>query len=153
MDIKKLIEKMTLREKLLQLSQIMLSEHNIDEMKKLIEKDCYGSLILAAFSTTGNGDFNSLDLEVINEIQKIDEIEKEEEEATAEEIKQIEKKKKKRKEVDEEKIEAQIEAAKKMPKENKLLINKKVFINVIWAIIATVYLILINLISRQLFTI
>lgn len=91
----------------------------------------------------------------INEIQKIDEIEKEEEKATAEEIKQIEKKKKKRKEVDEEKIEAQIEAAKKMPKENKLLINKKVFINVIWAIIATVYLILINLgemnVEKQIF--
>ncbi len=71
MDIEKLIEKMTLREKLLQLSQIMLSEHNIDEMKKLIEKDCYGSLILAAFSTTGNGDFNSLELDKLNEIQKI----------------------------------------------------------------------------------
>ena len=91
----------------------------------------------------------------LEKIKKIDEIEKEEEEATAEEIKQIEKKKKKRKEVDEEKIEAQIEAAKKMPKENKLLINKKVFINVIWAIIATVYLILINLgemnVEKQIF--
>ena len=71
MDIEKIIQKMTLREKLLQLSQIMLSEHNIEEMKELIEKDCYGSLILAAFSTTGNGDFNSLDPEVINEIQRI----------------------------------------------------------------------------------
>ncbi len=71
MNIEKIIEKMTLREKLLQLSQIMLSESNVDEMKNLIEKDCYGSLILAAFSTTGNGDFNSIELEKLNEIQKI----------------------------------------------------------------------------------
>lgn len=71
MDIEKIIKKMTLREKLLQLSQIMISEKNIDEMKEIIENDCYGSLILAAFSTTGNGEFNSLELEKLNEIQRI----------------------------------------------------------------------------------
>lgn len=71
MNIEKIIEKMTLRDKLLRLSQIMLSESNVDEMKDLIEKDCYGSLILAAFSTTGNGDFNSIELEKLNEIQEI----------------------------------------------------------------------------------
>lgn len=71
MDIEKVLSKMTLHEKLLQLSQIMLSEQNVDEIKEMIEKECYGSLILAAFSTTGNGDFNSIELEKLNEIQKI----------------------------------------------------------------------------------
>ncbi len=81
----------------------------------------------------------------INNINKIDEIEKEEEELTKNEIKQIEKQKKESQKIDEAKIEAQIEEAKKMPKDRKLQINKKVFVNIMWAIFATVYLILINL--------
>ena len=82
----------------------------------------------------------------INDINRINEIEEKEEKQEEEERKKAEKNNKtKKNKIDEAKIEAEIEAAKKMPKDKKMQINKKVFTNVLWAIIATIYLILINL--------
>lgn len=84
-------------------------------------------------------------LKSINKIKKIDEIQKEEEKQEAEEINKIEQKKKEKQKVNEEEMAEKLEKARKMPAERKSKINKKIFVNIMWAIVATIYLILINL--------
>ncbi len=71
MDIEKVIKKMSLKEKIEQLNQICLNDENVEEIKKILEEKCIGSLILANSSTAGNAEQNGLNVDCINELQKI----------------------------------------------------------------------------------
>lgn len=71
MDTKNILKKMSLKEKIEQLSQIMLTRDNFEEMKERIKNECIGSFILADSATAGNSELIPLSVEQINEIQKL----------------------------------------------------------------------------------
>ncbi len=71
MDIQKNISKMSLKEKIEQLSQFMLTQDNYQEVKNRLEKECIGSFILADSATAGNSELKPLTLKQINELQEI----------------------------------------------------------------------------------
>lgn len=71
MDIQKVISKMSLKAKIEQLSQFMLTQDNYQEVKNRLEKECIGSFILADSATAGNSELKPLTLEQINELQEI----------------------------------------------------------------------------------
>ena len=71
MDIKKLIENMTLEEKVAQLNQMAYFTENIEDIEDRIRKCKPGSIILAQTAFAGNDDSYSVDYEKINRLQKI----------------------------------------------------------------------------------
>lgn len=71
MDIKKLIENMTLEEKVAQLNQMAYFTENIEDIEDRIRKCKPGSIILVQTAFAGNDDSYSVDYEKINRLQKI----------------------------------------------------------------------------------
>lgn len=70
-QIKELISKMSLREKIGQLNQEMLEESRIDAIKEGIRKGDIGSVILSATAVSGNDQMPRLDINLINELERI----------------------------------------------------------------------------------
>ena len=66
-----LLSKMTLRQKIAQLTQTMLNKDNYDDVCKLIEKEAIGSVIVASSLTAGNSERTVITLEQINHLQKL----------------------------------------------------------------------------------
>jgi len=71
MDIEKIISRMTLKEKICQLTQIPFSTNDLEKTKERLKNECIGSLILAVDATAGNSPQDSINADVINELQKI----------------------------------------------------------------------------------
>ncbi len=71
MDIKKLIKKMSLEEKIGQLNQYAYILDNIEGIEEKIRQGKIGSIILADTAFAGNDDSYSVEYEVVNRLQKI----------------------------------------------------------------------------------
>lgn len=71
MDIKSIVNGMTLKEKIEQLTQIIYSNDNFEEIKERLKRECIGSLILATNSTAGNTTQDRMNIEQLNELQEI----------------------------------------------------------------------------------
>ena len=71
MKIQQILKKMSLRAKIEQLSQFMLTQDNFEFIKEQMKTECIGSFILADSATAGNSELTPLTLEQINELQKI----------------------------------------------------------------------------------
>ncbi len=71
MDIEKILQNMSLKEKIAQLNQLYIRDDNYEEVKKAVEENCIGSVILANSSTAGNSEQDVLGLDRVNELQKI----------------------------------------------------------------------------------
>ncbi len=71
MNLTDVINKMSLRNKIEQLSQFRLTRDDFEEMKDKLKNECIGSFILADSATAGNAELKPLTREQINEIQKV----------------------------------------------------------------------------------
>lgn len=71
MEISKILSKMTLKEKIAQLTQVPLDNRNYEAVCELVRKEAIGSIILATSATAGNSDADAVSVEKINNIQKI----------------------------------------------------------------------------------
>lgn len=63
--------KMTLKEKVAQLTQIQLHKDNYDEVCEFVKNEAVGSIIVAANLTAGNADRTVITIEQINHLQRI----------------------------------------------------------------------------------
>ena len=54
MNVNKIVQKMSLREKIEQLTQIVYTSENFEEIKERLRRECIGSLILSTNATAGN---------------------------------------------------------------------------------------------------
>ena len=72
-QIDKLLSKMSLKEKIGQLNQILgpLSEQDIIDLKDAIRKGEVGSLLMASTCTAGNDEQDPIDVDLYNELQII----------------------------------------------------------------------------------
>lgn len=71
MDTSNILSKMTLKEKIAQLTQTQLHKDNYDEICELVKNEAIGSIIIAANLTAGNADRTVITIEQINHLQKI----------------------------------------------------------------------------------
>ncbi len=71
MNTNDVLSKMTLKEKIAQLTQTQLHKDNYDEVCELVKKEAIGSIIVAANLTAGNADRTVITIEQINHLQKI----------------------------------------------------------------------------------
>ncbi len=70
MDIEKLLQKMTLKDKICQLTQIPFGNNDFETTKERLQNECIGSLILAIDATAGNTPQDPISARTINELQK-----------------------------------------------------------------------------------
>lgn len=68
--MEELLSKMSLKQKISQLTQIVYTGKNFEEVKCIIEKNNIGSIILASSATSGNSDV-TVNLERLDELQTI----------------------------------------------------------------------------------
>lgn len=71
MDIKKIVERMSLKDKIAQLTQSDYNPYTYEEMKELVKKTPIGSVILVLNAWGGNADGEGISVDKINELQKI----------------------------------------------------------------------------------
>lgn len=69
--IEKILEKMSLREKIEQLTQIMYTVDDFDKIKERIKKECIGSVILSTNCLAGCTQQEKMFIENLNELQEI----------------------------------------------------------------------------------
>lgn len=68
--MRELLSKMSLKQKISQLTQIVYTGKNFDEVKRIIEKDNVGAVILASSATSGNSDVR-VNLERLDDLQSV----------------------------------------------------------------------------------
>ena len=71
MNTTDILSKMTLKQKIAQLTQTQLHKDNYDEIYELVKNEAIGSIIIAANLTAGNADRTVITIEQINHLQKI----------------------------------------------------------------------------------
>ena len=71
MNIENLLKKMTIKEKIAQLTQVSFSPDRIDEICERLKREPIGSMILSSSSTAGNAEKDSINCDVIDKFQKI----------------------------------------------------------------------------------
>lgn len=71
MNTNEIFLKMTLKEKIAQLTQIQLHKDNYEAVCEFVENEAVGSIIVAANLTAGNADRTVITIEQINHLQKL----------------------------------------------------------------------------------
>ena len=69
--VEKFIKSMSLHEKVCQLTQVLYNKNEYEALKERIKRECIGSIILSTNATAGNTEQDEINIESINELQRI----------------------------------------------------------------------------------